>query len=459
MDIKHIKTQLARVAAVTENWNENENVPAIERQIVLEALASLYEEIRFGRKQMTPQKTENTPSEPESASENEQETEMATPIDLSNIFPAEGVPRVPASPEPEDKAEPAAEIEPSAETKPSVEAQPAAETGPSAEAEPAAVAEPAHSPALESEDSENAPEAADTETVAADLMTEEISEPADSASVSAPDTVPADIQASESTDTATPSEPADSTDGVQQPQQPSGQSALFDLDKIKRSRNNRRIIMTLYGESGTVIPSTTDRPTATTEPKDEQKSSTTVADDRHQDNRTAEPQDNGTVGPRMTDNTPQQEKPQQESCPPAPEPAATVHTHIPESTPVPNRTEPSSAFATEGKPRPVLGEVINAGSKTVGEAMAETPKHDITEKIVHSDHITDLNQAIGINDKFIMIRDLFNGDGARYDAAIAELNKFDNFDACLIHIASHYRWDPDSDGAKLLMEILSRKLL
>lgn len=290
-------------------------------------------------------------------------------------------------------------------------------------------------------------------------MTEEISEPADSASVSAPDTVPADIHASESTDTATPSEPADSTDGVQQPQQPSGQSALFDLDKIKRSRNNRRIIMTLYGESGSVIPSTTDRPTATTEPKDEQKSSTTVADDRHQDNRTAEPQDNGTVGPRMTDNTPQQEKPQQESCPPAPEPAATVHTHIPESTPVPNRTEPSSAFAPEGKPHPVLGEVINAGSKTVGEAMAETPKHDITEKIVHSDHITDLNQAIGINDKFIMIRDLFNGDGSRYDAAIAELNKFDNFDACLIHIASHYRWDPDSDGAKLLMEILSRKLL
>lgn len=423
MDIKHIKTQLARVAAVTENWNENENVPAIERQIVLEALASLYEEIRFGRMQMTPQQPENTPSEPESVSENEQETEMATPIDLSNIFPAEGETRVPASPEPEDKAE------------------------------------QAHSPALESEDYENAPEAADTETVAADLMTEEISEPADNASVSAPDTVPADIHASESTDTATPSEPADSTDGVQQPQQPSGQSALFDLDKIKRSRNNRRIIMTLYGESGSVIPSTTDRPTATTASQDEQKSSTTVADDRHQDNRTAELQDNGTVGPRMTDNTPQQEKPQQESCPPAPEPAATVHTHIPESTPVPNRTEPSSAFAPEGKPRPVLGEVINAGSKTVGEAMAETPKHDITEKIVHSDHITDLNQAIGINDKFIMIRDLFNGDGSRYDAAIAELNKFDNFDACLIHIASHYRWDPDSDGAKLLMEILSRKLL
>lgn len=437
MDIKHIKTQLTRVAAVTENWNENENVPAIERQIVLEALASLYEEIRFGRKQMTPQKTENTPSEPESASENEQETEMATPIDLSNIFPAEGVPRVPASPEPEDKAEPepsaetkpSIEAEPSAETEPSAEAEPAAETEPSVETQPAAAAEPAHSPALESEDYDNVPEAADTETVAADLMTEEISEP------------------------------ADSTDGVQQPQQPSGQSALFDLDKIKRSRNNRQIIMTLYGESGSVIPSTTDRPTATTEPKDEQKSSTTVADDRHQDNRTAEPQDNGTVGPRMTDNTPQQEKPQQESCPPAPEPAATVHTHIPESTPVPNRTEPSSAFAPEGKPHPVLGEVINAGSKTVGEAMAETPKHDITEKIVHSDHITDLNQAIGINDKFIMIRDLFNGDGARYDAAIAELNKFDNFDACLIHIASHYRWDPDSDGAKLLMEILSRKLL
>ena len=28
----------------------------------------------------------------------------------------------------------------------------------------------------------------------------------------------------------------------------------------------------------------------------------------------------------------------------------------------------------------------------------------------------------------------------------------------MIHIAEHYAWNPNSDGAKLLMELLERKL-
>ena len=68
-----------------------------------------------------------------------------------------------------------------------------------------------------------------------------------------------------------------------------------------------------------------------------------------------------------------------------------------------------------------------------------------------------LHRAIGINDKFLMIRDLFGGDGEAYEEAIATLNAFDDFDECMIHIAENYAWNPNSDGAKFMMELLERK--
>ena len=76
---------------------------------------------------------------------------------------------------------------------------------------------------------------------------------------------------------------------------------------------------------------------------------------------------------------------------------------------------------------------------------------------VAANTLPDLRRAIGINDKFLMIRDLFGGDAAAYEAAIGTLNGFDDFDECMIYIAENYAWNANSDGAKFLMELLERK--
>ena len=65
--------------------------------------------------------------------------------------------------------------------------------------------------------------------------------------------------------------------------------------------------------------------------------------------------------------------------------------------------------------------------------------------------------AIGINDKFLMIRDLFDGDARAYEAALDKLDAFGDFDDCMIYIAENYAWNANSDGAKFLMELLERK--
>ena len=72
--------------------------------------------------------------------------------------------------------------------------------------------------------------------------------------------------------------------------------------------------------------------------------------------------------------------------------------------------------------------------------------------------ITELRQAIGLNDKFLMIRDLFGGDAARYEATIDTLDEFEDLDECIIYIVENFRWNPDLEATKLLVSLIERKL-
>ena len=117
---------------------------------------------------------------------------------------------------------------------------------------------------------------------------------------------------------------------------------------------------------------------------------------------------------------------------------------------------PTTAPMTNGNETttPVLGEVIQP-VQTLADTIA--PPRDVATELRHRAPITDLRRAVGINDKFLLIRDLFNGNGSLYEITIRRLNEFDNFDDCMIYIAEHFAWNPNTDGAKLMMELLERK--
>ena len=69
-----------------------------------------------------------------------------------------------------------------------------------------------------------------------------------------------------------------------------------------------------------------------------------------------------------------------------------------------------------------------------------------------------LRSAIGINDKYILLRDLFAGDSDYYERAIDRLDEFDSLDEAMLYIYDNFHWNPNSEGARLLMELLARKL-
>lgn len=139
------------------------------------------------------------------------------------------------------------------------------------------------------------------------------------------------------------------------------------------------------------------------------------------------------------------------------------------ATPTP-KPQPQAKRVVEYDEEPLKsGETIaDVKTVTLADAMAQnaTTLADtiaapaaLGEEINHS-HIKSLRKAIGINDKFLMIRDLFGGDGDLYEQTLDALDEFESFDDCLLYIAeNHPEWNPDSEGAKFLTQLLERKLL
>lgn len=106
----------------------------------------------------------------------------------------------------------------------------------------------------------------------------------------------------------------------------------------------------------------------------------------------------------------------------------------------------------------VLGEALAAPTKAVNEILGQKTHHTDVAFKLRSSKVSDLRHSIGINDRFLLIRDLFNGDTKLYEQTISDLEQFTHLDDAMIYIQEHFDWDPDSDGVMLLVELLECKL-
>ena len=437
MDLKTIRTELRKLTAIVDGWEPSGEIPALERDLALQKLRTLYDAVRFPGMESVPESpaaeaesatvpvaidlgavlsldpADETGFEPDSdavsAPAFEAEAEPAEPFsepdttvgsDSAGVFagtePDEERPEMPeaaiSDSEPEFEGEsvlaPAPEVEPEAAF--AAEAsEPAAESGPVAEPESASAPEPSAEPAAAPE-----PAAVAESAAAAEL--------------------------------APAPEPASAPAPAEKPQYIA--PTLFGLEEeTVRHRHKQRVIMSLYD-----TPAPAEKPARPEAAERPAERPAPVA--------TPEPASassgwqSGTSGPQSA----------AEPVPVSEMPAAAEPEEVQSGT--------KEAAASAGA---VLGEVINHDVQTLADTIA--PRRGMASELRLGEPVTDLRRAIGINDKFLLIRDLFGGDGEAYEEAIGKLNAFDDFDECMIHIAENYAWNPNSDGAKFMMELLERK--
>ncbi|MDR3184545.1 MAG: hypothetical protein LBT49_03970 [Prevotellaceae bacterium] len=74
--------------------------------------------------------------------------------------------------------------------------------------------------------------------------------------------------------------------------------------------------------------------------------------------------------------------------------------------------------------------------------------------------VSDIAKAIGINDRFLFIRELFDGDKARYTQTMNKLNTMNNLEEAKKYIQSVVQhWDETTETAQLFLSILQRRYL
>ncbi len=116
----------------------------------------------------------------------------------------------------------------------------------------------------------------------------------------------------------------------------------------------------------------------------------------------------------------------------------------------PKKSNPLLSLYEEGSKKEVLGESFHE-KPSVADTIA-CPKG-----VAEMAHISSLRGAIGVADRFMLIRELFAGDEKAYDNAIESLDSIGSFDDCVIYIAENFEWQAQNEGTKLMMELLQRK--
>lgn len=363
MALKKIDERLVRLQRMVDSWNRNGSVPRIERDIALEELRRLYDEVL----DYVPESTQSTDNEE---------------CGVSDVAKEECEEHV------ADEVEEHTEVETSAPTTPAEESF------------EVVVATTSHSDLGEAFD-----DALDIAALLglsgedsieeAERAMEEHREEVESTPEPAPTPIVEESVPPVKEEVAEPIvEPAIEPATVERP----ASGGLFDIDDIPvRSKRGRKMI-SLYNDP-MPAPAVETKPSAEVESVQAEQAPVI------------------------------EQEPLQVSAP-APVPASQ---HVEE---VPQR----------------LGDVIAKGVTTLADAIAEE------QPTAAYNRITEIRKAIGLNDKFLMIRDLFAGDANLYEDTITRLDEFDDLDECMIFIVENFRWNPDSDGAKLLVSLLERKL-
>lgn len=119
--------------------------------------------------------------------------------------------------------------------------------------------------------------------------------------------------------------------------------------------------------------------------------------------------------------------------------------------------EEYSASVQEAPQTVVLADVLGGEQQTIADTMAATQNPDVAT--IAAATTTSLMKSVSINDKILLTRDLFAGNSALYEQAMEVLDSYESLDEAMLFIYDNFDWNPNSEGAKLLVDLLMRKLL
>jgi hypothetical protein len=123
---------------------------------------------------------------------------------------------------------------------------------------------------------------------------------------------------------------------------------------------------------------------------------------------------------------------------------------------VKTKKEPS-VTVKEAIEKVTLGDTLGQSTGRLNERIGVHKEDDDLRELIRSKPINRLSEAIGINDKFLFIRELFNGNSELYNQTISSLDNSGNIDDASTIVMNITGDDTKKKSAQLLLELVKRK--
>ena len=107
----------------------------------------------------------------------------------------------------------------------------------------------------------------------------------------------------------------------------------------------------------------------------------------------------------------------------------------------------------------IMSDRFKSQSTSIHDSFSKSQQYDDLSTKLKSKPITNIADAIGINDKFIFIKELFNDDSDKYDKTIEVLNNATNFNDAYNYLMGNFNWDMDNSLVQILLDLIRRKLI
>lgn len=97
--------------------------------------------------------------------------------------------------------------------------------------------------------------------------------------------------------------------------------------------------------------------------------------------------------------------------------------------------------------------------ETLGDRLQHQEDHSLAAKLQNRS-VNDLRSAIGINDKFLLVNELFGGSMEKYNKSIENLNDLKTLNGALIYMNElriDLAWNTSNEAYKKLLDLVHQK--
>lgn len=105
--------------------------------------------------------------------------------------------------------------------------------------------------------------------------------------------------------------------------------------------------------------------------------------------------------------------------------------------------------------------IVRENVHTLGDVLEQTEDISLAARL-QKKPVTDLSSAIGINDKFLFLNELFNGSMEKFNKSIRALNSFSTLFGAKTYMSElqiEFQWNCESDAYKKLNDLVERRFL